>query len=155
MTLQIDPNEPGAEQLQALLEINQEGPFHFVNLLAFKKEAEYPGEHALASVQLSGAEAYDKYGAVAFEQVTKRGGRLITLNNVELEVIGSSGAWDRVATMEYQNIDAFLEMVSDPDYKQSLVHRTAGLEKTIILVTRPQINGPSETNLASTICLCR
>ncbi|MFQ3200966.1 MAG: hypothetical protein ACI9SK_001696 [Zhongshania sp.] len=30
MTLQIDPNEPGAEQLQALLEINQEGPFHFL-----------------------------------------------------------------------------------------------------------------------------
>ena len=44
--------------------------------------------------------------------------------------------------MEYQNIDAFLEMVSDPDYEQSLVHRTAGLEKTIVLVTRPQINVP-------------
>lgn len=113
-----------------------------MNLLAFKKEAEYPAEHALASAQLSGAEAYDTYGAVAFEQVTKRGGRLITLNNVELEVIGSSGSWDRVATTEYQNIYAFLEMLSDPDYKQSLVHRTAGLEKTIVLVTRPQINEP-------------
>lgn len=142
MTLQINPNEPGAEQLQALLEIDQEGPFHFVNLLAFKKDADYPADHALASAQLSGAEAYDKYGAVAFAQVAKRGGRLITLNYVELEVIGSSGEWDRVATMEYQNIDAFLEMVADPDYTQSLVHRAAGLEKTIVLVTRPQINEP-------------
>ena len=96
----------------------------------------------MASSQLSGAEAYDKYGAVAFEQVTKRGGRLITLNNVELQVIGSSRTWDRVATMEYQNIDAFLEMISDPDYEQSLVHRTAGLEDTIVLVTRPLIKEP-------------
>ena len=142
MTVQIDPNDPSAEQLQALSEIDKEGPFHFVNLLAFKKEAEYPAEHELASAQLSGAEAYDKYGAVAFKQVIKRGGRLITLNNVELAVIGSSETWDRVATMEYKNIDAFLEMLSDPDYRQSLVHRIAGIERTVILVTRPQINEP-------------
>ena len=92
MTVQVDPNEPGVEQLQSLLALDQEGPFHFVKLLAFKKEAEYPAGHTLASAQLSGAEAYDKYGAVAFEQVARRGGRLITLNKVEMEVIGSSGS---------------------------------------------------------------
>ena len=149
MTVQIDPNDPSAEQLQALSEIDKEGPFHFVNLLAFKKEAEYPTDHALANSQLSGADAYDKYGAVAFAQVIKRGGRLITLNNVELEVIGSSGAWGRVATMEYQNINAFLEMLSDPDYTQAVVHRKAGLEKTAILVTRPKIHKPLGGKLKS------
>lgn len=143
MTAQADVNEPSAKQLQSLLEIDQEGPFHFVNLLAFKKEAEYPAEHSLAGAPLSGAEAYDKYGAVAFQQVTKRGGRLITLNTVELEVIGTSGPWDRIATMEYRNIGAFLDMISDPEYKQALVHRTAGLEATVVLVTRPQIHAPS------------
>ena len=44
--------------------------------------------------------------------------------------------------MEYRNIDAFLEMLSDPDYTQALVHCTAGLEATIVLVTRPKINEP-------------
>jgi uncharacterized protein (DUF1330 family) len=67
----------------------------------------------LASAQLSEADAYDKYGAAALEQVSKRGGRLITLHNVELEVIRSRGAWNRVATMEYRNIEAFLQMVSN------------------------------------------
>jgi uncharacterized protein (DUF1330 family) len=141
-TLQLDPNEPSAGQLQALLEIKQDGPFHFVNFLAFKAQAEYPVEHTLANAQLSGCEAYDKYGTVALEQVIKRGGRLITLNTVALEVIGSTGSWDRVATMEYQNIAAFIEMISDPEYKESLVHRSAGLKNTIVLVTKPQLNEP-------------
>ena len=141
-TLQLNTIEPSAEQLQALLKIKPEGPFHFVNFLAFKAQAEYPADHALASAELSGSDAYDKYGAVALAQILGRGGRLITLNTVELEVIGSSGPWHSVATMEYPNITAFLDMIADPDYKQALVHRDAGLANTIVLVTRPQINEP-------------
>ena len=141
-TLQPNTIEPSAEQLQALMEINPKGPFHFVNFLAFKDQAEYPADHALASAKLSGSDAYDKYGAVALTQILSRGGRLITLNTVELEVIGSSGPWHRVATMEYPNITAFLDMIADPDYKQALVHRDAGLQNTLILVTRPQLKEP-------------
>ena len=141
-TLHIDSIEPSAKQLQALHAINPEGPFHFVNFLAFKDHAEYPAEHKLANAALSGSDAYDKYGAVALQQIIQRGGRLITLNTVELEVIGSSGPWHRVATMEYPNTAAFLEMIADPGYQKALVHRNAGLKDTIVLVTRPQLKAP-------------
>ncbi|AMO69087.1 hypothetical protein DOK_07214 [gamma proteobacterium BDW918] len=141
-TLHVDSIEPSAEQLKALQAIDPEGPFHFVNFLAFKDEAEYPAEHKLAKAKLSGSDAYDKYGAVALAQIIQRGGRLITLNTVELEVIGSSGPWHRVATMEYPNIAAFLDMIADPVYQQALVHRDAGLKDTIVLVTRPQLKAP-------------
>jgi uncharacterized protein (DUF1330 family) len=141
-TLHIDSIEPSAEQLLALQAIDPQGPFHFVNFLAFKEQAEYPTEHKLASAKLNGGDAYDKYGAVALQQIIQRGGRLITLNMVELEVIGSSGPWHRVATMEYPNIAAFLDMITDPDYQQALVHRNAGLKNTIVLVTKPQLNEP-------------
>jgi uncharacterized protein (DUF1330 family) len=136
--------EPSEEQLRCLLSGNLEGPFHFVNLLAFKVAACYPADHELAHHQLSGVEAYDKYGAVALEQVTKRGGRLITLNNVEQQIIGSSRVWHRVATMEYKNINAFIDMCVDPEYQAMLVHREAGLEATEVFVTRPLLTAAIE-----------
>ncbi|MEP1471827.1 MAG: DUF1330 domain-containing protein [Halieaceae bacterium] len=134
--------EPSREQVENLLSGDLEGPFHFVNLLAFKQAAAYPSDHELASEQLSGSDAYDKYGEVAMAHVIKRGGRLITLNNVEKQVIGSSRAWHRVATMEYQNIKAFVDMLLDPEYQAALVHRDSGLEATEVFVTRPLITQP-------------
>ncbi len=134
--------DPSEEQIRNLLSGDLEGPFHFINLLAFKDIANYPSEHELASQQLSGAEAYDRYGAVALEHVTKRGGRLITLNDVEKQVVGSAREWHRVATMEYQAINAFIEMLLDPEYQAALVHREAGLAATEVFVTRPLISAP-------------
>jgi len=135
----IDPTE---DQLRALLAGDMEGPYHFVNLLRFRDTAAYPTDHELAIEQLTGAEAYDRYGAVALAQVTRRGGRLMTLNNVERPLIGSGGPWHRIATMEYQNVNAFIDMLMDPEYQASLVHRNAGLEATEVLVTRPLIIDP-------------
>lgn len=135
-------NEPSAEQLRALLEGDQNGPFHFVNLLAFKDKARYPAEHEMSSKKLSGSEAYDKYGAVAFEQITKRGGRMMALANVEKQLVGNDKDWDRIATMEYQHIDAFIEMIVDPEYRAALPHREAGLRATEVIVTRPVITSP-------------
>ena len=140
--LLVGSNEPSKDQLRDLFRGNLEGPFHFVNLLRFKESADYPSDHELSNQDLDGAQAYDMYGAVALEQVTKRGGRLVTLNNVEKQLIGASTGWHRVATMEYQNIKAFVDMLLDPDYQAALVHREAGLEATEVLVTRPLLTAP-------------
>lgn len=88
---------------------------------------------------MTGQEAYDLYGAVAFKHITERGGKLVTFNKMELQVIGSDKGWHRLVTMEYQSADAWLEMIDDPDYLQSLVHRDAGLEATEVFVTRPKL----------------
>ena len=140
--LSNSPFEPTAKQLEALLGGEQEGPFHFVNLLRFKEAAEYPADHALAGESISGADAYNRYGVVALQHVTRRGGRLVTLNAVQQQVIGASPGWHQVATMEYRNIQAFIDMVSDPEYREALVHREAGLEATEVYVTRPLIDAP-------------
>ena len=140
--LSDSPHEPTESQLEALLAGDREGPFHFVNLLRFKEFASYPPDHPLAGEQISGADAYNTYGAVALEHVLRRGGRLVTLNDVERQLIGAPGGWHRVATMEYRSIDAFIDMVSDPDYRQALVHREAGLDATEVFVSRPLIDAP-------------
>ena len=134
------PHDLSEEKLRGLLDLNPDGPYHFVNLLKFKAVATYPDDHPLAAQQMSGQDAYNVYGAVALQQVIKRGGRLMQMNKA-LYQMGDEGR-DAVATMEYQHLGAFLEMLLDPDYQAALVHRQAGLEKTDLIITRPKILGP-------------
>jgi uncharacterized protein (DUF1330 family) len=132
---------PSAEQLRRLLEADLGGPLQYLNLLAYHDTARYPEGHEMAARQLSGAEAYALYGQVALRHVTRRGGRLALWNDVALSVIGADDGWHHVAIMEYPNAEAFLDMLGDPDYTAGLVHRDAGLARTLVLVTKPLLRG--------------
>lgn len=129
---------PDEGQLRALAADAPEGPLQFVNLLAFHPVARYPAGHPLADRGISGADAYARYGAVALDHVTRRGGRLVIYGEVAQVVVGE-GRWDQVAVMEYPGAAAFLDMVVDRDYGAALVHRDAGLARTLVLVTRPML----------------
>ena len=127
---------PDARQLRELIRADRQGPLQFVNLLAYHERAQYPDGHELASQGMTGAAAYGLYGLIALEHVTRRGGRLALYNDVEQVLIGGDARWDQVAIMEYPDTDAFLDMIVDPEYVAGLVHRDAGLSKTVVLVTR-------------------
>lgn len=130
----INPTE---EQLRALVAADRDGPLHFLNLLAYRERAAYPAGHELAGAGLTGEQAYHRYGAVALEHIGRRGGRLVTFSAVEAVLAGDDGPWDQIGIMEYPDTRAFLDMIADPDYVAGLVHRTAGLDRTAIVVTRP------------------
>ncbi len=134
----INPDEA---QLGALLESGEAGPLQFVNLLAYRDQAVYPEGHELAGAGLSGAEAYGRYGAVALAHVTRRGGALTLYNQVHLVLIGRDVPWDQIAVMQYPSVDAFVDMIRDPDYQAALVHRDAGLAETALLVTKALLPG--------------
>jgi len=134
---------PGPEQLRVLVEADRDGPLHFLNLLAFHEQARYPVGHELAQRGLSGAEAYALYGAVAVRHVAQRGGRLAAWNDVAQDLIGPAAGWHQIAIMEYPNTEAFVDMLRDPDYAAALVHRDAGLARTLVLVTRPLLPAPA------------
>ena len=110
---------PDEEQLRSLLRSGEEGPLQFVNLLSYRAHAAYPAGHALA-----------------VDQVVRRGGVLTLYNDVLQVLIGQTGPWDQIAIMQYPGIDAFVDMIRDPDYQVGLVHRDAGLAETAILVSR-------------------
>jgi uncharacterized protein (DUF1330 family) len=130
----INPDE---QQLRTLLASESSGPLQFVNLLSYRPEARYPEGHELAGSGLSGAEAYSRYGAIALDQVVRRGGMLTLYNDVLQVLIGRTGPWDQIAVMQYPDTGAFIDMIRDPDYQRGLVHRDAGLADTAILVSRP------------------
>lgn len=128
---------PDRVQLRALVEADRAGPLHFLNLLAYHRHARYPDGHAMAASDLTGADAYALYGAVAMKHVTQRGGRLVAWNDVEQSLIGDAAEWHQIAIIEYPDTEAFIDMVRDRDYAAALVHRDAGLAKTDVLVSRP------------------
>jgi uncharacterized protein (DUF1330 family) len=130
----INPNE---QQLRTLLASDEAGPLQFVNLLSYYAEARYPEGHELSEAGSTGAEAYGRYGAVALDQVVRRGGTFTLYNDVLQVLIGQTGPWDQIAIMQYPEIDTFVDMIRDPDYQAGLVHRDAGLATTAILVSRP------------------
>lgn len=134
---------PSVDQLRALIEADRDGPLEFVNLLAYRAKARYPEGHEMARRELSGAEAYGLYGAVALRHVVQRGGRLTALNDVEQCLIGATSSWNQIAIMEYPSTDAFLDMIRDPEYVAAGVHRDAGLAETVILVSRPLLPAAS------------
>jgi uncharacterized protein (DUF1330 family) len=127
---------PEKEQLRRLIEGGLAGPLQFVNLLAYRETAEYPSDHERAGDGLSGGEAYALYAEVALEQVLKRGGHVVSYAEVELTLVGADDGWDQIAVREYPTVDAFLDMIADPDYQAALVHREAGLARTGLVVTR-------------------
>jgi uncharacterized protein (DUF1330 family) len=131
---------PTEAQMAAVI-AGPDGPVQMINLLKFKDHADYPADYdGPEDTDVSGEEAYGRYGANTMPHVAKRGGRLVLLSVPNESVIGDPGEWDQLAVVEYPSRAAFIDMGQDPDYLAGTVHRTAGLERTTILATTPIID---------------
>ena len=126
----IMPNET---QLKEFNEQKEDKPIFMVNLLKFKKLAQYPDKR---ETNLTGQEAYAIYGKEVVEHLAKVGGKPIFGGNVERLMLGEvEDLWDQVAIAMYPSRKAMLEMISDPDYIESAQHRVAGLEGQLNIET--------------------
>jgi uncharacterized protein (DUF1330 family) len=119
---------PNVEQFQALASAPDDGPVVMVNLLKFKAEGGEGG----------GADAYRRYGDTAVRMIESLGGRLLWAGRGEQVLIGDPREdWDAVIAVEYPSRQAFLEMVSRPDYLEAHADRERGLERTIVIACAP------------------
>jgi uncharacterized protein (DUF1330 family) len=131
---------PTAEQIRSLRDAGPECPIVMVNLLKFREQADYPVGGSEPGC--SGREAYARYEQ-AFRQTIDSVSRaeIIFRGSVNQVFIGqmnaSSTDWDDVFVVRYPSREHFFEMMADPAYREALVHRSAGLERTILL----QCNG--------------
>lgn len=126
--------DPTAEQVRQLRDHGPEGPIVMLNLLKFREVAAYPKGHPDAGC--SGAEAYRRYqhaftvtvGATSQAEVLFEG-------PVDQVFIGdaASDRWDKCLIVRYPSRRHFLAMMADPRYRDALVHRYAGLERTLLL----------------------
>ena len=122
---------PNADQFLDYAQSDLEGEVVMLNLLKFKERAD--GEEG------SGREAYERYGEAAVKMVHEQGGRLLWMGQARHVFIGSPEAndWDAVALVSYPSRQAFIDMVSTPEYGDAHTHREAGLADTVIIACAP------------------
>jgi uncharacterized protein (DUF1330 family) len=128
------PIVPSEAQLQALIARGPTGPIVMVNLIKYRAKAAYESNRPEAKLNLSGRDAYLRYGMVAQKCVGEAGGSIVWSGSQRLVVIGDdTDDWDQIVNVGYPSRQAFLAMVSRPDYLAALYHRDAGLARTSIL----------------------
>lgn len=125
---------PIPEQAQAFFTAAEDGPFVMINLLKFKAKADYPDG---SDAELTGAEAYQRYGLAVREYIEKVGGTAGYAGRVTGLMLGEvDELWDMVALAEYPSLAAMLAMIQDPGYQVIARHRTAGLAGQLNIKTR-------------------
>lgn len=126
--------DPERAQFDAFKALPRDTPIHMLNLVRFKDRATYPDDHPLARKALTGAEAYANYGKNSSAVFSRVGGSVVWSGMMEAMVIGPPEEhWDAMFIARYPNSGAFMEMVTDPVYRQAVVHRQAAVETSRLI----------------------
>ncbi|MGB5483556.1 DUF1330 domain-containing protein [Parasphingorhabdus sp.] len=126
--------DPSPEQMMAFFGAPEDGPFIMVNLLRFRDKAVYPDG---SDPDLSGEEAYMRYGAAVQKCITDVGGQSVSATMVTGLMLGEvEDLWDMVALVEYPSLESMKNMVMSPEYQAIAVHRMAGLAGQLNIKTK-------------------
>ncbi|OCB25929.1 DUF1330 domain-containing protein [Mycobacterium malmoense] len=114
---------PTAEQFAALAARPADAPVVMVNLLKFKT----PG----------GLESYRRYGLEVAPHLERVGATVRYAGTAPAYVIGDGERpwWDAILIVEYPTPQAFIDMVSTPEYAKVHEHRAAGLDRGDLIAT--------------------
>lgn len=130
MSAHIDPTK---EVFAAFKANDRPGPIHMLNLVKLREQASYQDGRTA-----SGAEAYAAYGRESRPVFQRLGGRIVWQGNFELMLIGPQAEyWDHCFIAEYPSVEAFVEMIRDPVYRQAVKHRQAAVEDSRLIRTSP------------------
>ncbi len=134
MSNHIDPER---DQFDAFKKLPRDKPIMMLNLLRFREKAAYEdGRDA------TGAEAYAAYGKESGPVFRRVGGEIIWRGNPEVTVIGPTDEhWDMIFVARYPTASAFLEMVTDPDYRVAVKHRQAAVADSRLIRTTESDRG--------------
>ena len=130
----VDPTRAAFDAFKAGA---RDQPVSMLNLVRFRPHAVYPEGHADAGAGRTGAQAYAEYGRLSGPVFRRLGGEVIWRGAMQTMLIGpESEAWDAMFIAHYPSAGAFLAMVTDPDYKLAVVHRTAGVATSRLIRCR-------------------
>ena len=124
---------PTPDGIQALARDTSSAKIAMLNLLKFREKAVYKDGRA---DNISGREAYQRYSNAMTKIVEREGGRIVFAGRIAGVVIGEiEGVWDVAAIMEYPSRAAFQRIVTMPEVQEISVHREAGLEGQLLIMT--------------------
>lgn len=115
--------DPEREQFEAFKALPRDQPVMMINLVRFREKAAYEDGR-----DSSGAQAYAAYGRESSPIFQRVGGEIVWRGRPEVVLIGPSDElWDVVFIARYPTAGAFLEMVTDPVYREAVKHRQAAV----------------------------
>lgn len=144
----IEPDEQQIATLLAKAGADGDGPKVMLNLNCYRERAAYETPPADgSSPDVSGQEAYLRYGAVATTVIERVGARILWYAPAEWAVVGEDrDRYDEVVAVWYPSLAAFKALVTDPELLAAHAHRAAGLDRATILVCgsgpEPTLRGP-------------
>lgn len=128
--------DPTRDQVRALRDHGRDGPVVMLNLLKFHDLAQYPDGQGAPGT--TGAQAYAHYEhafTIAVGHVSQA--EVLYKGPCEQVFIGMAGTpetdWDAVLLVRYPSRRHFLAMMADTTYREALVHRYAGLARTVLI----------------------
>lgn len=131
----IDPEREAWETFKGL---PRDQPIHMLNLVKLKAKADYPEGHPDHGKDLTGLDAYRAYGRTTAHIFKRLGGRQVWAGKPQVMLTGpQSEAWDLAFIAEYPTAEAFIAMVRDPEYRELVKHRTAGVADSRLLRLSP------------------
>ncbi len=127
--------DPTPESFSALFaKVPADTPVTMLNLLRFRERAEYAA--AAAQPERSGRAAYGEYSRAVSPLLAGVGGRVVWGGKGRHALIAPADErWDEILLVEYPSTAAFAAMVTSPEYKAIVFHRTAALEDSRLVAT--------------------
>ena len=134
----VDYIDPTKEQFREFSARTRVGPIHMLNLVRLRERANYPDGRTA-----SGAEAYGTYSRESLRVFSRLGGRMVWQGKFEYMLIGPQEGenWDRVFIAEYPSVEAFVEMIRDPVYREAVKHRQAAVLTSRLIRLKPLVLG--------------
>ena len=130
--------DPTRAQFDAFKALPRDTPIQMLNLIRLKPLADYPSDHPDHGKAITGLDAYRAYGRTSAAVFARVGGRQIWAGRPQAVVTGPADErWDLAFIAEYPNTGAFLAMVTDPDYRDHVKHRTAAVADSRLIRLAP------------------
>jgi len=134
--------EATLETGRAFLQRAIKGPVVMLNLLRFRKVADYSANPELApETPISGADAYSRYVAHTLPFLRESGGELVFLGEGGPFLIGPEDErWDAAMLVRQRDVASFMAFATNAAYLAGLGHRVAAVEDSRLLpsIERPQ-----------------
>lgn len=126
--------DPTRESFDAFKALPRDVPINMLNLICFYDEAQYPSDHANAAKGWSGERAYAEYGKTSGPIFARVGGTIIWRGEMQSMLIGPQDQhWDSAFIARYPGSGAFMEMITDSDYKKAVVNRQAAVRTSRLI----------------------
>ncbi len=144
--MQANHLEPDESQRAWIQSGEDDGPIVALNLNRYRDRAAYPAGTPDADV--SGRDAYARYGIVAFQAIVHVGGKIVWVANVNDLAIGCDhDRYDEVVAVWYPKRSSLGELTNYPGYDEAFeLHRRAGIEHASLILCKagpePELRAP-------------